>query len=119
MHRTGPLILPSWQAKGKTGWAARSFGNARGTMLLATGSVTPAKTIGIVRVSRWRAAVAGVESVAMIVGLQADQLLRGQPYPIDVPAGPTKVDGHVAANGPTQARKRLRERQSINLFISR
>jgi hypothetical protein len=46
------LVLPSWQAKVKTGWAARGFVNARGTMPLATGSVTPAKTIGIVRVSR-------------------------------------------------------------------
>jgi hypothetical protein len=32
---------------------------SRATTLLATGSFTPAKTIGIVRVSRWRAAVAG------------------------------------------------------------
>ena len=32
MHRTGPLVLPSWQAKVKTGWAARGFGNARGTI---------------------------------------------------------------------------------------
>jgi hypothetical protein len=33
---------------------------------LATGSPTFAKTIGIVRVSRWRAAVAGVELVTMM-----------------------------------------------------
>ena len=33
---------------------------SRGTIPLATGSVTPAKTIGIVRVSRWTAAVAEV-----------------------------------------------------------
>jgi hypothetical protein len=38
--------------------------------------------------------------------LQADQLLRERSYPIDVTAGPTKVDPHVAAIGPTQVRKR-------------
>ena len=43
--------------------------------------------------------------------LQADQLLRERSYPIDVIAGPTKVNPHVAAIGPTQARKRLRERR--------
>jgi hypothetical protein len=32
---------------------------SRGTMPLATGSPVPAKTIGIVRLSRWRAAIAG------------------------------------------------------------
>jgi hypothetical protein len=33
--------------------------SSRGTIPLATGSLTFAKTIGIVRVSRWTAAVAG------------------------------------------------------------
>jgi hypothetical protein len=37
-------------------------------MPLATGSVTPAKTIGIVRVSRWRARVAGVVPGKMMSG---------------------------------------------------
>jgi hypothetical protein len=41
--------------------------------------------------------------------LQADQLLRERSYPIDVTAAPTKVHPHIAAVGPTQARKRLRE----------
>jgi hypothetical protein len=49
--------------------------------------------------------------------LQADQLLRERPYPIDVTAGPTKVDPHVAAIGPTQARKRLRERREGKLHL--
>ena len=35
--------------------------SSRGTMPLATGSPPVVKTIGIVRVSRWTAAVAGVE----------------------------------------------------------
>jgi hypothetical protein len=37
-------------------------------MPLATGSVTFVKTIGIVRVSRWRATVAGVELVTIMSG---------------------------------------------------
>ena len=37
-------------------------------MLLATGSPTPAKTTGIVRVSRWTAAVCGVPLVRMMSG---------------------------------------------------
>jgi hypothetical protein len=74
---------------------------SRGTMPLATGSPTAAKTIGIVRVSRWTAAVAGLLFVEDYVGLQADQLLRERSYPIDVCAVPPKVDPHVAANGPT------------------
>jgi hypothetical protein len=38
------------------------------TMPLATGSPTLAKTIGIVRVSRWRATVAAVEFGTMMSG---------------------------------------------------
>ena len=41
--------------------------SSRATMPLATGSPTPAKTIGIVRVSRWAAVVAGVPPVRMTV----------------------------------------------------
>src|SRR6516164_3650080 len=41
---------------------------SRGTMPLATGSAAPAKTIGIVRVSRWRAAVARVPYGTMTSG---------------------------------------------------
>src|SRR6516225_7878514 len=47
--------------------------SSRGTRLLAAGSVAPIKTIGIVRVSRWRAAVAGVLLCHDDVGLQAHQ----------------------------------------------
>jgi hypothetical protein len=47
--------------------------------------------------------------------LQADQLLRERSYPIDVTAAPPKVRPHVAANGPTQARKRLSERRDVSL----
>ena len=51
------------------------------------------------------------------VGLRADQLLRGRSYPIDVTAVAerTKVQPHVAAIGPTQVRKRLRERRDARL----
>jgi hypothetical protein len=44
------------------------------------------------------------------VGLQTDQLLREHRCPGDVIAVPPKVHPYVAAIGPTQARKRLRER---------
>jgi hypothetical protein len=47
--------------------------------------------------------------------LQADQLLRERSYPIGVIAGPAEVDPHVAAIGPTQARKRLSERGEASL----
>src|SRR6516164_5736208 len=43
------------------------------------------------------------------VGLQADQLLRERSYPIGVSTAPPKLHPHVAAIGPTQARKRLNE----------
>jgi hypothetical protein len=49
------------------------------------------------------------------VGLQAHQLLRERWYPIDVIAVPPKVHPHVAAIGPAQARKRLRERRNESL----
>jgi hypothetical protein len=47
--------------------------------------------------------------------LQADQLLREPSYPIVVTAGPTKVDPHIAALGPTYARKGLSERRDLRL----
>ena len=84
-------------------------------MPLATGSFTLAKTIGIVRVPRWTATVTGVELATDDIGLQADQLLRERSYPIGVNAGPPKVHPHVAAIGPTQARKRLSERREARL----
>src|SRR6202043_1896720 len=49
------------------------------------------------------------------VGFQVNQLLRDRSYPIDVTAAPTKVHPHVAAIGPTQVRKRLRERRDAKL----
>jgi hypothetical protein len=51
------------------------------------------------------------------VGLQAGQLGRERSYPIDVKAGPTNVYSHVPAIGPTQARKRLRERGIPKLHL--
>jgi hypothetical protein len=89
--------------------------SSRATMLLTTGSATFAKTIGIVRVSRWTAAVARVAAVSMMSGLQADQLCRERSYPIGVSASITKVDPHIAAIDPTQARKRLRQRRDVSL----
>src|SRR5262245_21768804 len=91
-----PVILPP-------GWLSR------GTMPMATGSPTFAKTIGIVRVCRWRAMVAPNPIARIIVGLQAAQLLRKRLYPIGVTAAPPKVHPHVVAHGPAQVRKRLRE----------
>jgi hypothetical protein len=38
-------------------------------------------------------------------------------YSIEVIAAPTKVDPHVAALGPTQVRKRLRERSDAKLSL--
>src|SRR6516165_5821863 len=51
------------------------------------------------------------------VGLQADQLLRERSCSIDVIAEPSKVHSHVAAIGPTQVRKRLRERRDATLLL--
>src|SRR6516164_2770119 len=80
--------------------------SSRATMPLATGSPTFAKTIGIVPLDgngpRGRACHDDV-------GLQADQLVRERSYPIDVTAVPPKVHSQVAAIGPTQVSKRLRE----------
>jgi hypothetical protein len=42
--------------------------SSRSTIPLATGSLTFAKTTGIVRVFRWRATVAGVEAAKMMSG---------------------------------------------------
>jgi hypothetical protein len=47
--------------------------------------------------------------------LQADQLLRERSYPVGVSAAPPKVDPHVAAIGPTQVCKRLREGKDARL----
>jgi hypothetical protein len=54
-------------------------------------------------------------AIARLVGLQADQFLRERSYPIDVGAAPPEVHPHVAAIGPTQARKHLSERRDARL----
>jgi hypothetical protein len=84
-----------------------------GTMSLATGSPAVAKTIGIVRVSPGN----GRQDRACQddVGLQANQLLRQRSHAIDVIAVPPKIHPQVAAIGPTQARKRFRERRDVSL----
>jgi hypothetical protein len=46
--------------------------------------------------------------------LQADQLVRERLCPNVVTAVPSKVHPHVAAIGPTQARKRLSERRNVS-----
>jgi hypothetical protein len=84
-------------------------------MRWATGSLTPAKTIGIVRVSRWTGNDRRGPGCHDDVGLQTDQLLRERWYPIGVIAPPPKVRPHVAAIGPTQVGKRLRERRDARL----
>jgi hypothetical protein len=48
---------------------------------------------------------------------KTDQLLRERSYPIGVIAKPPKVHPYVAAIGPTQARKRLRERRVARLRL--
>jgi hypothetical protein len=47
--------------------------------------------------------------------VRTDQLLRERSYPINVIAGPPNVDPQVAAIGPTQFRKCLRERGELRL----
>jgi hypothetical protein len=47
--------------------------------------------------------------------LQGDQFLGDRSYPIDVTVAPTKVHPHVAASGPTQARKGLSKRRDGSL----
>jgi hypothetical protein len=85
-----------------------------GTMPVATGSITSANTIGIVRVCRWSATVAGVEPARMMSGCRPTNSCASS-YPIVVAAVPPKVDPQVAAIGPTQARKRLNERGDATL----
>ena len=90
--------------------------SSRGTIPLATGSLTFTKTIGIIRVSRWTATVARVAFVTMMSGCKPT-LPRERPYLIGVSAPPMKVHTHVAAIGPTQVRKRLRERGEASLRL--
>ena len=98
-----------------------SYGDAQHFLAALGGRVAPPNwrgslpTVGIVRVSLWKAAVAAGRACKDDVGLQADQLLRECSYPIDVTAAPTKVHPHVAAIGPTDVRKRLCERRDPGL----
>jgi hypothetical protein len=87
---------------------------------LATGSLMLGKTIGIALEGSGRRRRVCQDDV----GLQTDQLLGEQAYPIGVIAGPTNVHPHVAAIDPTQARKRLRERSEVSplhgiVFVAR
>jgi hypothetical protein len=51
------------------------------------------------------------------VGLQVEQLFRGHPHPVYVAGGPTNVHAQVAAIGPTQLRKSLREPGEVGLCL--
>jgi hypothetical protein len=51
------------------------------------------------------------------VGSQPDQLFREHPPPVDVAGGPTNVHPQIAAIGPTQLRKPLRERGVVGLSL--
>ena len=83
------------------------------TKPLATGSATPAKTRDPPRLSLYGNGRRG-RVCQHDIGLQTNQLLRKRSHPIGLTTGPTKVDPHVAANSPTQARKRLTERETIS-----
>src|SRR6516164_2203867 len=97
-RKAKPVMFPP-------GWLTRA------TRPLRTGSPTAAKTDR----DRPRLPLEGNGRRGRLcqddVRLQADQLVRERPYPIDVIAAPTDVHPHVAAFGPTQARERLRERR--------
>src|SRR5215813_4077793 len=82
-----------------------------------TGSDTDANTIGIVRVSRWNAAVTGVTVREDYVRPRVEQLFRGQPHPVNVAGAPTNVHAQVAAIDPTQLRKSLRELGKVRLSL--
>jgi hypothetical protein len=90
---------------------------SRGTMRQTTGSFPTVKTIGIVRVSRWTATVAGVPSATMMSGCRPTNSCASGPRPIGVAATPPNVHPHVAAIGPPQVRKRLRERRVATLHL--
>src|SRR5215471_3141785 len=91
--------------------------SSRATMPLATGSLTFTKTIGNHRHLPLEGNGRRGRVCHDDVGLQADQLLRERSYPIGVIAVPPKVHSHVAAIGPTQARKCLNERRNESLQL--
>jgi hypothetical protein len=72
---------------------------------------------GLVRVSRWRATVAGVPVVTMMSGCRPTNSCASARDRLLSPPYPPKVHPHVAAVGPTQVRKRLRERRETTLFL--
>ena len=49
------------------------------------------------------------------VGLQADQLFREHPHPVEIAGSPTNIHPHVAAIGPAQVCKGLSERGELSL----
>jgi len=49
--------------------------------------------------------------------LDVDQFFRERPHQVNIAAEETNVHLHVAANGPTQARKCPRERRERGLSI--
>jgi hypothetical protein len=79
-HNSNPVV-GSWRKPDRDDL----YGTTR-----AAGSLTPAATIGIVRVSGRKATVAEVES-ARYCRVADNQLLRERSYPIDVTAVPPKV----------------------------
>jgi hypothetical protein len=72
--------------------------SSRGTRPLATGSATAAKTIGMVRVSRWRTAVAGVEFVRMTSGCSLTNSWASARNRLVSPPAPANDHPHVAAS---------------------
>src|SRR6516164_2718532 len=92
-----PVVFPP-------GWLSAA------TRPLPTGSATPTMTIGIVCVSRWTATVAGVVFVTMMSGFKPTNSCASARVRLPSPPPHRKVYPHVAAIGPTQVRKRLRER---------
>jgi hypothetical protein len=77
--------------------------SSRATRPLATGSPTFIKTIGMVRVSRWTATVAGVPFANSCASARI-RLLSPRPH-----------RRSIRANCPTQVRKRLGERRELKL----
>src|SRR5215471_18176366 len=80
-----------------------------------TGSETTANTIGIVRVSRRNAAVAGVPCARMTSGCRSSNSFAD--IRIRSAGGPTNVHAQVAAIGPTQLRKSLREPGEVGFCL--
>jgi hypothetical protein len=81
-----------------------------------TGSVTTTNTMGIVRVSRWSAAVTGFLA-RRSVGLQGDQLFRKSPYLIDITTTPANLHPQDTTVSPTQFCEPLPEPRELGLSL--